>query len=335
MFQRILVPLDGSSLAEQALPVAARLAHACGGTIILLNVVDISPMYVSYGVMQPIIMQDEIDRCLANARTYIDGLPSRSDLVGVHIKKQVVPGNPAVVILSEIEEQNIDLVVMSSHGNTGLKRWFLGSIAEKVMRHSSVPVFILRDGKPLNIHHRNDGAHFVRALVPLDASARSQDSISPAAALVAALSSPGAGILHLTQIVKMSEAVSEREKNILQQCARQNLQSISESIRDGLVANFGPDLHLTLTWSVSLDTDIATGIVKIAEKGEHNIETGDVEPCDFIAMTTHGYTGVQKWTMGSIADRVLHATRLPLMLVRPADMVVQEHQEKEAYSVHK
>jgi hypothetical protein len=133
----------------------------------------------------------------------------------------------------------------------------------------------------------------------------------------------------------MSEAVSEREKNILQQCARQNLQSISESIRDGLVANFGPDLHLTLTWSVSLDTDIATGIVKIAEKGEHNIETGDVEPCDFIAMTTHGYTGVQKWTMGSIADRVLHATRLPLMLVRPADMVVQEHQEKEAYSVHK
>jgi len=119
------------------------------------------------------------------------------------------------------------------------------------------------------------------------------------------------------------------EREALLQCARQNLQAICECIRDGLVANFGPELHLALTWSISLDSDIAQGIVRMAESGEKAAEAGGVEASDLIAMTTHGYTGVQKWTMGSIAERVLHATRLPVLLVRPADMIVRERMEKE------
>ena len=332
MFQRILVPLDGSPLAEQALPVAAQLARACGGTLILLNAVDILLPYISYEAVQPFIIQEDIDLSLRKAKDYIERVLSRNDLAGIKLQKRVILGHPADVILSVTEKQAVDLIVMCSHGKTGLKHWLLGNTAEKVLRHSPVPVFMLHGGKPLAIHQRPDGAHFIRVIVPLDTSARSQDAIVPAAALVAALSSPGAGELHLIQIVTPSDEIDAQGKEALQQYARRNLQEVCESIRDGLMANFGPDLQLTLTWSVSLDNDIAEGIVRIAEQGEENAESGVIEPGDFIAMTTHGYTGIRRWTMGNIADRVLHSTLLSLLLVRPADMIVRERQEREAHT---
>ncbi len=329
MFQHILVPLDGSPLAEQALPVAVRLARASGGKVSLLNVVDIYQMYVPYGAMQPLMSQETIDGCIASAGHYLDRLLHREDMAGVPGNKQVVLGNPPLAILAEIDEQAIDLVVMSSHGYAGITRWVMGSTAEKIMHHSPVPVLILHDGKPLDIHLRPDGTSAVRALVPLDASARSQDVIAPAAALVAALSTPGQGALHFLQIVVPPKDGSKEERETLLQQARQNLQTTSENIRDGLVANVGPELHLKLSWSVALEDDIAGGIMGIAESSEKAADTGVWETSDLIAMTTHGYTGIQKWTMGSIAERVLHTTRLPLLLVRPADMIMKEHREKQ------
>ncbi len=328
MFQRILVPLDGSPLAEQALPVAARVARAFGGIITLLHVVDVSQAYVSYGALQPLITQDAIERGLERGKKYLDSLLSHSYLAGVSLQKQVILGYPAVVILSSLDEQAIDLVVMSSHGYTGVKHWILGSTAEKVIHHTPAPVLVLHEGTPLRSHLHPDGTPFVRALVPLDTSARSQDAIAPAAALVAALSAPGQGELYLTQIITLPVEISEREKDALFQDVRQNLQAICESTRQGLVANLGSDLHLALTWSISLDSDIAAGIVKIAEHGGEGAEGSGVGASDLIALTTHGYTGIRKWTMGSIAERVLHATKLPLLLTRPADMVTKEHEKK-------
>jgi nucleotide-binding universal stress UspA family protein len=328
MFQHILVPLDGSPLAEKALPVAAQVARAFGGTLILVHVVDVSQAYVSYGALQPIISQDAVERSLKSGKSYLDGLLFRSELVGVAFEEQVVLGSPAVVILSLLDEQPIDLVIMSSHGYTGVKHWILGSIAEKVIHHTPVPTLILHEGLPPGSHPRPDGTPFVRALIPLDISARSQDAIAPAAALVAALSSPGQGELHLTQIITLPLEIDEREKETLFQNVRQNLQAISESTRQGLVANLGSGFRLTLTWSITLDSNIAAGIVKIAEHGDVAAEGSPVGPSDLIAMTTHGYTGIRKWTMGSVAERVLHTTKLPLLLTRPADMITKEHEEK-------
>jgi nucleotide-binding universal stress UspA family protein len=328
MFQDILVPLDGSPLAEQALPVAARVARAFGGTVTLLHVVDVSRAYVSYGALQPLITQDASERGLKDGKDYLDSVLPRSDLAGVPLQKQVILGYPAAVMLSILDELAIDLVVMSSHGHTGVKHWILGSTAEKVIHHTPVPILVLHEETPLRSHVHPDGTSFVRALVPLDTSARSQDAIAPAAALIAALSAPGRGELHLTQIITLPVEISEREKEALFQDVRQNLQAISESTRQGLAANLGPDLHLALTWSIALDSDIAAGIVRIAEHGDKGAEGSEVGASDLIALTTHGYTGIQKWTMGSIAERVLHATKLPLLLTRPADMVIKEREEK-------
>ena len=100
MFKHILVPLDGSLLAEQALPVAGRLAHTTGGTITLLHVVDVSHAYVVYGAMQPLITPDAVNSSLASGENYLDSVLSRSELAGVSIEKKVVIGHPAIEILS-------------------------------------------------------------------------------------------------------------------------------------------------------------------------------------------------------------------------------------------
>jgi nucleotide-binding universal stress UspA family protein len=94
-----------------------------------------------------------------------------------------------------------------------------------------------------------------------------------------------------------------------------------------LLSSLGPGFHLTLTWSITLDRDIAEGIVRIAEHGERSSEAGGVEATELISITTHGYIGIHKWTMGSIAERVLHAADLSLLLVRPADMLREKLDE--------
>jgi nucleotide-binding universal stress UspA family protein len=328
MFQHILVPLDGSTRAEQVLPVAARLARASGATIRLLTVVDSVHEAVSYRMTGPYMPPDTIEWDFTAAQSYLDQVAQQYLLVGISVEKQVDLGNPAMMILSNVEalaEQPIDLIVMSSHGYTGFQRWLLGSVAEKIARQAPVPVLILREGESV----RFAGMSAIRALVPVDTSARSLDAIPPAAQIVAALSSPKHGHLQLTQIVVMPEHVGKKEGEELLREARQNLGAIEQRIGEGLVADVGPDLHLTLSWALSMESDIAEGIVRLAENGEQFAEAGDAERCDLIAMTTHGSTGLERWAVGSITERVLHATRLPLLIVRPADMIEKQRRQRE------
>ena len=237
-------------------------------------------------------------------------------------------GEAAANILSAVDARHIDLIVMSSHGYTDMARWVMGSVAEKVARYAPVPVLILREGKPLlsGLDVTEGGA--LRALVPLDGSVRAEAAIAPAAHLIAALSAPGRGALHFTRVVVMPdvETISHTEREVLLQKAMQNLRATVEEIREGLVTDYGADLKLSMTWSVTIDDDIAAGIVRMAENGEGAEGAGVFGRCDVIAMATHGYSGFQRWALGSITERVLHATQLPLLIVRPPDVIAREHQ---------
>lgn len=332
MFRHLLVPLDGSSRAEQVLPVAARLARASQGTITLLRVVDLTHDAITYGIGAAYISQDIIDDELSAARNYLDRWSHDPSLAGTVVQTRVVSGNPAAAIIAQADEPPIDLVIISSHGYTGMKRWLLGSVAEKVARNTLVPVFIVRENEPLHTHKNSAGGNVVRALVPLDISPRSQDALVPAAELVAALSTSSQGALHLAQMVVTKEMANRSEREGLLHTAEQNLASVGQSIREGLVARFGPDLHPALSWSVSLTDDIAEGIVRVAENGEERAAGGNVAACDLIALTTHGSGGLYKWPVGSIAERVLHATSLPILIVRPEDMIAKERKQRGRYT---
>lgn len=329
MFRNILVPLDGSSRAEHALPVAARLAQASGGTVVLLRVVSPSSEFELYPASDALTRQTMHDATYVQARNYLESITSVSSLKDVRTETTIIAGRSAHTILSVVDTHHIDLILLCSHGYTGMKRWVLGSVAEKVAYLAPVPVLVLREGGPTLVGTPPHAEGPLRALIPLDGTARAKAAIVPAAQLIAALSAPGPGALHFTRVVvpTHAEQISHSEREAIMHKAKQYLSATVEHIREGLVASPVADLKLALTWSVTIDDDIASGIIRVAENGEDTQGIGVCDGSDLIAMATDGV--LQRWAPGSIVERVLCATRLPLLIVRPLDMLDQEYQTQD------
>lgn len=319
MFRRLLVPVDGSACAEEVLPVAARLARATGGTITLLRVVSLSPTVSVYPVVSPDVIQAWLDAALEEARSYLEGLTHHAVLAGLALQTEVVIGDrqPAATILSWEADRHMDLVIICSHGYTGFKRWALGSVAEKVVHLCSAPVLLLREGGLIPVSQPQQ-QHPVCALVPLDGSTEAKIVLEPAISLIAALAAPGKGTLHLMHVVTepSSQTLRMERRAAALEKAKQYLSATVEQAREQLVVPAIASLHLAWTWSVVPDGDVAANIIQMAETGENTEGAGTPGRCDLIAMATHGYSGLQRWTMGSVTERVLRTTKLPILIVR-------------------
>jgi nucleotide-binding universal stress UspA family protein len=340
MLQRILVPLDGSTLAEQALPVAARLARATSGTITLLQVTPISfqyglSNYELYSSRPLVFSQEMLDANLVQARSYLAAVAQSEHLLGIKTETKAIAGAAALTILTIARSQHVDLIVMSSHGYTGFQRWVLGSVAEKVARHSPVPVLILRQGGPIPVGAQPEREGPVRALVPLDGSVLAKAALVPAAEVVSALAAPGKGVLHLTRVVvsPQAEQLDARQREAVMHKAKEYLSTTVQHIHEGFVAPPIGTLPLVLTWSVALDDDVASGILRVAESGEDAEGAAASARCDLIAMATHGDTGWQHLALGSVTERVLHATKLPLLIV-PSRKMLATGNQAEYSSLH-
>ena len=328
MFRRILVPLDGSELAERALPIAARLAQVSGGSIAFLRVVPSPLAFTSQPTESSLPLQAVLESDLAGAVDYLTRITASSVLAGVATTTEVFRGMPAGMILSFARSQQMDIIVMCSHGYTGMTRWALGSVAEKVAFHAPVPVLVLRKGGTVPASPHPDALRPLRMLVALDGSARAEGGIEPAAYLVAALAAPFQGALHLMQVVKpafadIGEKYSDEgdESQARLDKVKRYLSSLVDHLGAGRMVSAVAVLNLPVSWSVAVDPDIASALIRVAENGEDVQEAGVYGGCDIITMTTHGYGGVQRWAMGSVTERVLRATRLPLLIVRPLDMM--------------
>lgn len=313
MFKRILVPLDGSARAESALPVAARIARATGGSLLLAQVISPPPDYSGGLVMAPMLNEQTIEIEMSESTGYLKRIAAQ--LAGVETRVEVSFGTIARQLLITAETYGADLIVICSHGRTGFTRWALGSVARTLVHQSAVPVLVLRQGEtPLP---DVESTRPLRALVPLDGSQLAEAALNPAAQLVAALAAPGQGALHLTQVVKPYQTgtdegfVSTLNEEMLQQ-VRMYLATTAQ----GLLATTSK-LHLTNTSSVELESDVASAIVQIAEQGTPKRENGGVGRSDLIAISTHGRGGLERWVMGSVTERVLNATKLPVLVVRP------------------
>jgi nucleotide-binding universal stress UspA family protein len=145
MYTRIIVPLDGSNLAESALTEAEKLAKMSGGELLLLRVVDYSARdrFGDFGLLyeyEAMAKALEEERQLAQA--YLDDVAVRLSAEGYTVATKLVDGIAAKAIVGV--SQPGDVIVMATHGRTGVRRWFIGSIAEEVLRHSSVPVLLVR-----------------------------------------------------------------------------------------------------------------------------------------------------------------------------------------------
>jgi nucleotide-binding universal stress UspA family protein len=223
----------------------------------------------------------------------------------------------------------VDLIVMTSRGRSGITRWLLGSVAEGVSRESSAPTLILR------AEQAEDEITFGgAALVPVDGSPLAETVIEPAARLAAALASGengGKASLHLLYIVQPLPLTATAPLGYGVQGAglaalntEQALVKEGESYLDDLAqrasGEYAGALGVTITYTSLYGADVAGDILAAAE--------GTLDPAsksqpaharaDFIAMATHGRGGLRRWVMGSVTDRVLHATTRPLLVVRPA-----------------
>ncbi len=157
----------------------------------------------------------------------------------------------------------------------------------------------------------------IRALVPLDGSLHAETVLEPAARLVSALAAPGQGALHLLHVVQMEGAhnLDPSAKQSLLHEAEAYLRNVAERFaREPFAGN-----SLAVTWSVVFDSDVGSAIIAAAESSSDIVDANNLTsapPYDVIAMASHGRSGFQLWALGSVTERALHASALPLLIVR-------------------
>jgi universal stress protein A len=143
--RKILLPTDFSGCADYALPYAAALARGSGATIICVHVVEPIVPAVGYtGLAEPMPMADISEQLEDSAERELPRLAECDDLHGINVEEVIVHGDPAAEIVRVAEEREVDLIVVSSHGRTGLGRIIFGSTAEAVVRHANCPVLVVK-----------------------------------------------------------------------------------------------------------------------------------------------------------------------------------------------
>ncbi len=323
MFSKILVPLDGSERAERALSVAGRLARASHGSVILLRVVNDIADSGALLATAPLPHVDYLDRDEREARQYLDEVANSEALRDIRVETRVEFGITAEVILDSAAAWKTDAIVLCSHGRTGLTRWALGSVAQQIVRRSTAPIILLREHGGLLEAHKENGRVF-RVLVPLDGSELAEAALGPAVALGAMMSGPDAFETHLVRVLPF---IRTPDHDALREQATIEANAYLERVAKRIGAYPGGE-HIRVTTAIVYDLDAATALARVAEKGSGVVGTAATDGCDMIAMATHGRTGLALLAMGSVTDRTLSATVLPVLIVRPQMTQRREYEAK-------
>jgi nucleotide-binding universal stress UspA family protein len=279
VLHRILVPLDGSELAERALIYATAMARPTAAKIVLLRAAMSHTLVGVDGQERRVGAIHEAEDYLARVR---------ADLVeSVTNVETVVPyGHPAECIADHARLQSTDLIVMSTHGRTGPARLLFGSVAEAVVARTTVPVFLERAWHPLVREPRVGQGSSVALL--LDGSPMAEVAIDVAAQLA----------LHFgTQLAIVRIAVGEEGS------------APAHAYLEGIRAETGERYPV-----VPVVTDAPAGANALDEIDRFLKQT---QPA-LVVMATHGRTGLRRAVMGSVAGHVLRHDTVPLVLVRPA-----------------
>lgn len=297
MFKKILVPLDGSPLAEYALTPAFDLAMQNASELIVLNAVEIEPIVMP----EPTIAIHAIEEELAQTRTrreaYLKSIIRRVMLPS--IKPRIVQkfGNPAQVILETAAEEEVDLIVMSTHGLSGFARWVMGSVTERVLRHAPCPVFVVRQPKL-----------YRKLLLPVDGSPLAEAAVEPAIHVALLL---GADITVFSAepttkpVAGDLEALDYFEPGLAEKAALAPYQ-VAEQYVQQLAGRIEALSGLDVLYALRTGSP-AEAILDYIHS--HNI--------DLVVMATHGRTGLGRWVYGSVTEKVLRHASCNLLVVRP------------------
>jgi nucleotide-binding universal stress UspA family protein len=298
VYRNILVPLDGSALGEQALPVAIDIARRTGSALHLvhIHVLDLSVL-ADFPADQPLdeaIQESE----QAYLRTVAQRIAASYDGPVVFALRE---GLIADALHDYALEHAVDLVVLTSHGRGGLARAWLGNTADTLVRTLTVPVLLVRaQEEPTNWRRAPKIAHI---LVPLDGSALSEQALEPALAL------GGKGLTKITLLhtivpialdymgLGYGEPIQRAQRDSVT-AAEQYLERVAQRVsRPGLTVETYVEIGAPAPSTLHYATD-------------HNV--------DLIALATHGRSGIARFALGSVADKLARSATLPVLLYRPA-----------------
>ncbi len=301
MAGRILVPLDGSALAEQALPCAVTLARGLSSELYLLRVIWI-----------PEDLLEILDETLAETDVIMERLESEAHEYLAPLAEELGAGDPVIhyavrrgpvaeTILEFIDRNHIDQIVMATHGYSGIRHWTHGSVAERVLQTARVPLLLVRASEQEQPIDRRKQVACRSILVPLDGSPLAEKILPVVANTVRAFG--GKLTLFQVPIANVSGWMTGEWFVPIQgvlETAEEDSQQYLNDVAQRLQGQ-------------GLDVDTATAIGPVASS---IIEHAEANHVDLIAMCTHGRTGLARWALGSVADRVLRAGGTPILLVR-------------------
>ncbi|GER90682.1 universal stress protein UspA [Dictyobacter vulcani] len=307
MFERIFVPLDGSARAERALDVAAHIARASHGKIILVCIIN---HFILGALASPVLanLQSAEDTwSIDDAETYLQSLVDAPELSGLWTEKAVMSGPIAATLVNAAATYSANLIVMCSHGHSGVVSRPLGSVAEKVVCRTTIPVLLLREHGTLPIEPYLDAGKPLRILVALNNSSSSHAILKPTAELAVSLVGPASGILHLIRVTAPTELTPQTPG---QQGEPDREPTLSMAITD-LPEDPLADYKIAARWDALESRDVAEALVQIKETEAGN-GTKDSNACKVIAIATHELAGYQQFPRGSVAARVMAETTLPI-----------------------
>jgi nucleotide-binding universal stress UspA family protein len=301
MFTSVMVPLDGSTFAEHALPFAAHATKRTGaGMLLALVHVRHGPATTDRLLRSAVEEWEEKQR--QRERDYL----SR---VGQHIGQEhgVIPrvrlleGEVVPALGQAVQDDRVDLVVITTHGRAGMERAWLGSVTDSLLRDLDVPVLVVRPTDPERMVARDPAAGYTNVLVALDGSERAERAIEPALALA----EPDARIA----LVRMAAPPSAVTSPFMPHAARITHDELerrkveADEYLHGVLGRYagrGLDLHAETV----VDYHAARAILNYADECN----------ADLIAMSTHGRGPVKRLVLGSATDKVVRASAVPVLV---------------------
>lgn len=310
----ILVPLDGSRLAEQALGHAVHAAQRYDAPLLLVRVVDLQPVLGSNLAADALASIYEVER-EAEAQRYLEEQAAalRHAFPGLVVETELALGAPAFRVIEVEAARHAQLVVLTTHGRTGLDRWVRGSVAEHVLRHGAAPVLLVRPWDLPSAVDSLAGRAGIRVLVPLDGSPLAEQ-VLPAACRLAS----GKEGFERPSAKGTDAAGSRGELVLLCVCTGSSVQPAAVGVATHRDRAFAQRYLERVAAQVRQSGVRVRTIVLVAQDvAAAIVEQSVVEASDLVAMSTHGRGGIGRWLHGSVADCVAFTCRVPVLLFHP------------------
>ncbi|GIV79303.1 universal stress protein [Litorilinea aerophila] len=296
MFTHLLVPLDGSALAECVLPHVVAFARSFQARVTLLHVLDDEGFAEQDRPVDPL----EWHLRKSEFQAYLDEVGKRLAAVGVETEKVILEGEPAQTIIDFARSQAVDLIVLSSHGKSGLNPWNVSNLVHKVVQRAITSLLIVRA-------YRTELCElgefrYRRILLPLDGSVRAENVLAAATALAEA-SDATLVVAHVLPQLELvaREPLSAQDRQLVEQVRERNRRE-AEAYLEQLAARLPSNTSRHLLVSDDVEAALHDLVME--------------ESIDLVILSAHGYSGQPRWPVGSVTANFIMYGTTPLLIVQ-------------------